>query len=228
MVSYKRLNPEDVQFSHAALSAEPRHAQEDVPDAEDGALIPRRPPCSITTCLLVVGALLLLLCGGWLLGTMFWLHRPAGQRPHRPPPPAPALGPGANDTAAASRRAACALIPEAWRFDCYPERAVVVTRELCEARSCCFIPATSPSPSAAALARPSGRNDIPWCFYPRDFPSYSLVAVSDTPLGQKATLVREVKTYYPADVLTLEVEVRQETVTRLRVRVRRLRLAASC
>ncbi|TNN88166.1 hypothetical protein EYF80_001747 [Liparis tanakae] len=87
VVSYKRLNPEDVQFSHAALSAEPRHAQEDVPDAEDGALIPRRPPCSITTCLVVVGALLLLLCGGWLLGTMFWLHRPAGQRPPRRRPP---------------------------------------------------------------------------------------------------------------------------------------------
>jgi len=30
MVSYKRLNPEDVQFSHTALSEEPRHAQEEV------------------------------------------------------------------------------------------------------------------------------------------------------------------------------------------------------
>lgn len=30
MVSYERLNPEDVQFSSAVLSAEPRRVQEDV------------------------------------------------------------------------------------------------------------------------------------------------------------------------------------------------------
>uniref|UniRef100_A0A8C2WRX5 Alpha glucosidase 2 n=1 Tax=Cyclopterus lumpus TaxID=8103 RepID=A0A8C2WRX5_CYCLU len=138
-------------------------------------------------------------------------------QPHRHPLPAPGsqtpdslVGTGVNDTAAASRRVACGVIPEAWRFDCYPERGAVVTRELCEARSCCFIPASS---------RPAGRNGIPWCFYPRDFPSYSLVSMNDTSTGQKGTLVREVKTYYPADVLTLEVEIRHETDTRLRVRI---------
>uniref|UniRef100_A0A8C2WRZ2 Alpha glucosidase 2 n=1 Tax=Cyclopterus lumpus TaxID=8103 RepID=A0A8C2WRZ2_CYCLU len=148
---------------------------------------------------------------------MFWLHRPSNQQPHRHPLPAPGsqtpdslVGTGVNDTAAASRRVACGVIPEAWRFDCYPERGAVVTRELCEARSCCFIPASS---------RPAGRNGIPWCFYPRDFPSYSLVSMNDTSTGQKGTLVREVKTYYPADVLTLEVEIRHETDTRLRVRI---------
>lgn len=31
--------------------------------------------------------------------------------------------------------------------------------------------------------------------------------------------MREVKTYYPADILLLDVEVRYETETRLRVRV---------
>uniref|UniRef100_A0A8C2WW82 Alpha glucosidase 2 n=1 Tax=Cyclopterus lumpus TaxID=8103 RepID=A0A8C2WW82_CYCLU len=146
---------------------------------------------------------------------MFWLHRPSNQQPHRHPLPAPGsqtpdslVGTGVNDTAAASRRVACGVIPEAWRFDCYPERGAVVTRELCEARSCCFIPASS---------RPAGRNGIPWCFYPRDFPSYSLVSMNDTSTGQKGTLVREVKTYYPADVLTLEVEIRHETDTRLRI-----------
>lgn len=180
-------------------------------------MLPRRPPCSVTTGLLVIGCLLLLLCGGWLLGTMFWLHRPSSQQPHKPPSPAPAPAPDSrvetvNDTAAAARREACSLIPEAWRFDCYPERGVVVTRELCEARNCCFIPASAPS-------SPSGRNGIPWCFYPQDFPSYTLVSLNDTELGQKGTLVREVKTYYPADILTLEVEIRHETDQRLHVRV---------
>uniref|UniRef100_A0A4W6G8C3 Alpha glucosidase 2 n=1 Tax=Lates calcarifer TaxID=8187 RepID=A0A4W6G8C3_LATCA len=154
MVSYKRLNPEDVQFSSAVLSEEPRPVQEEV---------------SVRV----------------------------------------------NNTAAASRREVCTLIPEAWRFDCYPERGVVVTKELCEARNCCFIPASSPS----SAARPSGRNGIPWCFYPPDFPSYSLVSINDTSLGQRGTLAKEVKTYYPADILTLEVEIRHETDSRLRVRI---------
>lgn len=170
---------------------------------------------SFNMVLLWIGCLLLLLCAGWLLSTIWWLHRPSSQQPHRPPPPAPARTPqseakaGVNDT--------CSLIPEDWRFDCYPEREVIVTRELCEARNCCFIPASSGSSSATP--QPSGRNGLPWCFYPADFPSYSLVSVNDTSLGQKGTLVREVKTYYPADILTLQVDIRYETDTRLHVRV---------
>lgn len=193
-----------------------------VPEQEEAYLLPRKPAFSLNTGLLVIGCLLLLLCGGWLLSTLFWLHKPSNQQPHRHPPPAPAQRPdsdakaGLNDTAAASRREACSLIPENWRFDCYPEREVIVTRELCEARNCCFAPASSTSSSAT---RPSGRNGIPWCFYPPDFPSYSLVSINDTSLGEKGTLVREVKTYYPADILTLDVEIRHETDTRLRVRV---------
>uniref|UniRef100_A0A669F3C7 Alpha glucosidase 2 n=1 Tax=Oreochromis niloticus TaxID=8128 RepID=A0A669F3C7_ORENI len=89
---------------------------------------------------------------------------------------------------------------------------VVVTRELCEARNCCFIPASTASSSAS---RPSGKNGIPWCFYPPEFPSYSVVSLNDTLLGQKATLVKEVKTYYPGDILTVEVEMRYETDKRL-------------
>lgn len=104
------------------------------------------------------------------------------------------------------------MVPEAWRFDCYPERGVVVTRELCEARNCCFIPASSSSAP--------GRNGVPWCFYPPGFPSYSLVSVKATELGQTGTLVKTVKTYYPKDILTLHLELLYETDHRLRVRVR--------
>lgn len=186
-------------------------------EPEEVSLLPRRPSCSVTTGLLVIGCLLLVLCGAWLLGTIFWLHGSSDLQPHRFPPAAKtnSTPKQVNNTAAAFRREACSLIPEAWRFDCYPEK-VVVTKELCEARNCCFIPTSSASSSGT---RPSGRNGIPWCFYPEDFPSYSLVSVKDTSLGQKAKLVRQVKTYYPADVLTLGLEVRHETDTRLRVRV---------
>uniref|UniRef100_A0AAX7U2L5 P-type domain-containing protein n=1 Tax=Astatotilapia calliptera TaxID=8154 RepID=A0AAX7U2L5_ASTCA len=157
----------------------------------------------------------------WLLGAVLWLHTP-NQQEHKPPLPGPGQTPGpkvqtsANDTAASFRTETCSLIPEAWRFDCYPERGVVVTRELCEARNCCFIPASTAFSSAS---RPSGKNGIPWCFYPSEFPSYSLVSLNDTLLGQKATLMKEVKTYYPGDILTIEVEMRYETDKRLRVRI---------
>lgn len=186
-------------------------------------MLQRGPSCSITTGLLVIGCLLLVLCGAWLLGAVLWLHTP-NQQEHKPPLPGPGQTPGpkvqtsANDTAASFRSETCSLIPEAWRFDCYPERGVVVTRELCEARNCCFIPASTAFSSAS---RPSGKNGIPWCFYPSEFPSYSLVSLNDTLLGQKATLVKEVKTYYPGDILTIEVEMRYETDKRLRVRVSR-------
>uniref|UniRef100_A0A8C7J8X1 MICAL-like protein 2 n=1 Tax=Oncorhynchus kisutch TaxID=8019 RepID=A0A8C7J8X1_ONCKI len=107
---------------------------------------------------------------------------------------------------------ACGVVPEAWRFDCYPERGVVVTRELCEARNCCFIPASSSPPAL-------GRNGVPWCFYPPGFPSYSLVSVNATDLGQTGTLVKTVKTYYPKDILTLQLGLLYETDNRLRVRI---------
>lgn len=192
-----------------------------VPEQESASLIPRWPSCSVTTGVVIIGCLLLILGGGWLLHTIYWLHIPASQQPHRPPPPAQgqasySILPGElNSTAAASHNKACSLIPEAWKFDCYPERDVVVTRELCEARNCCFIPASS------STARTSWKSGVPWCFYPFNFPSYSLASLNDTTTCLKGTLVKEVKTYYPGDILTLGMEIRYETDTRLRVRVSR-------
>lgn len=185
-------------------------------DEAESSLLPRKQPSSFSTGFLVIGCLLLLLCGIWLLGALLWLHRPSDHQPQRHPPPAHVPRPdsqGRNESAS-RRREACASVPQDWRFDCYPERRVVVTRELCEARNCCFVPAASDSSSSAARS-------VPWCFYPSDFPSYSLASLDDTPLGARGKLVREAKTYYPADVLVLDVEVRYETETRLRVRVSR-------
>lgn len=193
-----------------------------VPDQESASLIPRWPSCSITTGVVIIGCLLLVLGGGWLLHTIYWLYSPSSQPLHRPPPPSQGQAsysslPELNSTAAASRNEACRLIPEAWRFDCYPERGVVVTQELCEARNCCFVPASS------STARPSRKKHtgIPWCFYPLNFPSYSLASLNDTTRCLKGMLVKDVKTYYPGDILALEMEIRHETDTRLHVRVSR-------
>ncbi|XP_047222103.1 lysosomal alpha-glucosidase [Girardinichthys multiradiatus] len=219
MVSYKRLNPENVQFSGALLSEEHhRPFQEDVavPQPDNASLLPRRLSCSITKGVLILGCLLLLLFGGWLVHTIYWLRSTSSQA-HRAPAPGQASGPvlqaEVNNTVITARSNACSIIPEGWRFDCYPERGVVVNRELCEARNCCFIPASS---SARSKSR---KNGIPWCFYPTDFPSYSLVSLNDTSIGLKGALVKDVKTYYPGDILTLEMEIRHETDTRLHVRI---------
>ncbi|KAK6301070.1 hypothetical protein J4Q44_G00291680 [Coregonus suidteri] len=169
MVSYKRLSPEEVQFSNAAASEEPP-AQDMVevkdPEETERPLLPRRPSCSATTALISLGSLLLLICGVWLLGTIFWLHAPSNNVPHRAPPPRVSPGKGGGDGGRAlPEPQACGVVPEAWRFDCYPERGVVVTRELCEARNCCFIPASSSSSSSSSLHRP-GEEWCPLVFLP--------------------------------------------------------------
>ena len=195
------------------------------PEECERPLIPPRPACSATTGLLVLGSLLLVLCAGWLLATMFWLHNVPSDQPHKPPTPS-----STNRTDAQGSKEqilsvtvpnpqACAVIAESWRFDCYPESRAVVTREMCEARGCCFIPVSSSSTSSSSSS-PSGRHGIPWCFYPEGFGSYSLVSVNDTALGEEGRLVRDTKTYYPGDIMTLHLEIRHETNTRLRVRVR--------
>ncbi|NXN29051.1 LYAG glucosidase, partial [Nycticryphes semicollaris] len=104
----------------------------------------------------------------------------------------------------------CLLVPESHRFDCYPERHVVVTQELCESRGCCFIQ----SPPLAG-----GKRGVPWCFYPPDFPSYALESLNQTALGMVGLLVRREKAYYPRDIEMLRLDVEFETDTRLHIKI---------
>uniref|UniRef100_A0A8C9UDN8 P-type domain-containing protein n=1 Tax=Serinus canaria TaxID=9135 RepID=A0A8C9UDN8_SERCA len=104
----------------------------------------------------------------------------------------------------------CLVVPESHRFDCYPERRVVVTQELCESRGCCFIQ----SPPLA-----EGKQGVPWCFYPPDFPSYTLESLNQTALGMVGLLVRREKAYYPRDIERLRLDVEFETDTRLHIKI---------
>lgn len=207
MVSYKPLDSEQVRFSRAALSEEqePGYEETSAEEPEETPLMRWTPPCSVKRSLLVVGCLLLLLLGGWLLGARYWLLSSSSSSsfPHRPPSPAPAkpIPPSAVP------REACGAVPEPWRFDCYPERGAVVTQDMCEGRNCCFVP------------QRAGQEGVPWCFYPSDYPSYSLVSVQPTALGQKGVLKRQQKTYYPGDIMELQLEVFEETDTRLHVKI---------
>ncbi|KAL7979401.1 hypothetical protein Chor_015425 [Crotalus horridus] len=104
----------------------------------------------------------------------------------------------------------CTSVPENRRFDCYPERSVIVTRELCESRGCCFVDGKRP------LDRING---VPWCFYPPDFASYTLGSTNETDLGLVGFLTRERKTYYPKDIEKLQLSVEFETDSRLHVKI---------
>uniref|UniRef100_A0A671M8Z5 Lysosomal alpha-glucosidase-like n=1 Tax=Sinocyclocheilus anshuiensis TaxID=1608454 RepID=A0A671M8Z5_9TELE len=194
MVSYKRLTPEEVHFSGAALLDPDESTDMDLKEEHpELPLLPQSPRCSITIALLTLGGLIVVLSGVWLLGTIFWLHKPPSTEPHRPPPPA-----------------SCSQIPEAWRFDCYPERGVVVTAEMCHARNCCFI--------QNSQAKTSGWNGVPWCFYTPEYPSYELVSITDTEIGKVGKLLRNKKTYYPKDIDALQLEVLYED-NRLHVKI---------
>lgn len=104
----------------------------------------------------------------------------------------------------------CHLVPESHRYDCYPERSVVVTQELCESRGCCFIE----TPPAVG-----GKRGVPWCFYPPSFPSYVVQSLNQTALGMTGLLVRREKAYYPKDIQVLRMDVEFQTNTRLRIKV---------
>lgn len=104
----------------------------------------------------------------------------------------------------------CHLVPESHRYDCYPERSVVVTQELCESRGCCFI---------ETLPAVGGKRGVPWCFYPPNFPSYVVQSLNQTALGMTGLLVRREKAYYPKDIQVLRMDVEFQTNTRLRIKV---------
>lgn len=207
MVSYKRLTPEEVNFSGVPLLQSHDDSQDSELKVEDAErpLLARRPQCSVTSALLTLGGFILVVLGVWLLGTVLWLRSTASIGIHRPP------SPGKDNR---TRPESCSVIPESWRFDCYPERGVVVTEDLCHSRNCCF---------ARAATEQSG---VPWCYYPADFPSYTLAAINDTETGSIGKLVRTQKTYYPMDIEVLRLDVLYESNSRLRVKVRALFLFA--
>uniref|UniRef100_UPI00398EBB98 lysosomal alpha-glucosidase-like n=1 Tax=Pristiophorus japonicus TaxID=55135 RepID=UPI00398EBB98 len=116
-------------------------------------------------------------------------------------------GDGRGEGLAGEGTDSCLTVPPRHRFDCYPERGRVVTRELCEQRSCCFLPA---SPDVSG---------VPWCFYPPNFPSYALGKLRPTELGEVAELIRRNKTYYPRDVWKLQLTVSYEADHRLHIKI---------
>lgn len=100
-------------------------------------------------------------------------------------------------------------VPPSSRFDCAPDKGI--SQEQCEARGCCYVPA------GQVLKEP--QIGQPWCFFPPSYPSYRLENLSSTESGYTATLTRTSPTFFPKDVLTLQLEVLMETDSRLHFKV---------
>ena len=106
----------------------------------------------------------------------------------------------------------CDQIPDAARFDCFPEAGV--SQQACNARNCCW---------GAALQKSNltnlGDPGVPACYYPRDFPTYSVTSNQTTDFGQRFRIVKSQTTYMPHDILDLTVDLIYETQQRLRIKI---------
>ncbi|KAG0722981.1 Lysosomal alpha-glucosidase [Chionoecetes opilio] len=124
----------------------------------------------------------------------------------------------------------CGDITLSERFDCLP--SPTPNQEECVARGCCWKVVVEPpkrdKPFPAPRIHPpthgSYQDDdiplnIPFCYYPKDYPGYHFTNLTPSDTGHEGYLSRGVKSGYPGDVDTLRFEVWMETDTRIRIKI---------
>ncbi|XP_070581150.1 lysosomal alpha-glucosidase-like [Ptychodera flava] len=108
-------------------------------------------------------------------------------------------------------------VDEKLRFDCYPEDGG--TQQTCEERGCCWRVPKGRQNITSLNSRELPPLDIPYCYYPSDFPTYSLTNRRSTDYGYTADLKRSTKSYYPNDIMQLKIDVYMETETRVHFKI---------
>ncbi|CAF1098155.1 unnamed protein product [Rotaria sordida] len=111
----------------------------------------------------------------------------------------------------------CDQISNVARFDCHSEKDS--TKEKCLARNCCW---RLPIKSANYTEKNStdfGFVSIPFCYYPKDFPTYEIISTEITDFGQRIQILKKQTTYMPYDILNLTVDLIYETEQRFRIRI---------
>ena len=103
------------------------------------------------------------------------------------------------------------------RFDCHPDDGA--SQERCEARKCCWR-----LPMQQANLTEKHRTSfqdigVPLCYYPSDFPTYSIVSNETTDFGQRIRIIKLQTTFMPNDILDLTVDLIYETQQRLRIKI---------
>jgi lysosomal alpha-glucosidase len=103
------------------------------------------------------------------------------------------------------------------RFDCHPEE--LPTKEKCLARKCCWRVLVQGRSKASNESSDSDFTEVPFCYYPKDFPTYQVVDNHTTDFGVRLRLLKTQATYMPDDILDLTVDVIYEIQQRLRIRI---------
>ncbi|CAH8477884.1 unnamed protein product [Schistosoma bovis] len=97
----------------------------------------------------------------------------------------------------------CSNITNFQRLDCYPNFGS--NEGGCIKRGCCWVPK-------------SGNNELPYCYFPKDYSAYIVLSTEKTKRGFIGQLSKPNPTYYPDEIKSIAVEIREETSTRLRIR----------
>jgi hypothetical protein len=103
------------------------------------------------------------------------------------------------------------------RFDCYPENDA--SQEKCLERRCCWrLPIKKTN---LTKKYPSAFRDVnvPYCYYPKDFPTYAVQINEQTDFGQRIRINKSQIGYMPNDASELTVDLIYETDQRFRIRI---------
>lgn len=99
------------------------------------------------------------------------------------------------------------------RFDCYPEDGA--NEEKCHERNCCWRTPIKKTQSTNIFRDVN----VPYCYYPKDFPTYILQKTEQTDFGQRIRLNKSQIGYMPNEINDLTVDLIYETNQRLRIRI---------
>ncbi|XP_071510130.1 lysosomal alpha-glucosidase-like isoform X1 [Diadema antillarum] len=123
-------------------------------------------------------------------------------------------------TFGASLALQCTQTNDNLRFDCYPESGA--SQSKCEARGCCWAPAKSGDvkpPRRWNTTKGGPQINVPYCYYPSDYPGYSFNGIATTSYGYTVNFTRSTKSYYPNDIMNLRLDAYFENDNRLRIKI---------
>ncbi|CAF3499233.1 unnamed protein product [Rotaria sp. Silwood1] len=103
------------------------------------------------------------------------------------------------------------------RFDCYPESGS--TQDKCLERHCCWRAPMKQTNSATKHSNAFSDVNVPYCYYPKDFPTYIVQTIQQTDFGQRIRINKSETTYMPHDIIDLTVDLIYETEQRFRIRI---------
>ncbi|CAF0799837.1 unnamed protein product [Didymodactylos carnosus] len=106
----------------------------------------------------------------------------------------------------------CDFSSDESRFDCFPESNV--TADSCLNRGCCWR-----LPQNSSVKNSFLDIGVPYCYYPKNFSTYSLISKEATSFGLRLIINKTQKAYIPNEILELTVDLIYETSTRFRLRI---------